>query len=40
MSGCALLLAGIAEQVLDQRGNDEDDDNPDGNLHEYIPEEG
>jgi hypothetical protein len=29
----ALLLAGLAEQVLDQRGNNEDDNNPDGDLH-------
>jgi hypothetical protein len=31
--GAALLLSGIVEQVFDQRGDDEDNDNPDGNLH-------
>jgi hypothetical protein len=28
-----LFLAGIAQQVFDERGDDQDNDDPDGNTH-------
>jgi hypothetical protein len=36
LDGRALLLAGIAEQIFHQRGNDEDNNNPDGDLHAVV----
>jgi hypothetical protein len=31
---CSLsFLAGIAQQIFDQRGDNQNDDNPDGDMH-------
>jgi hypothetical protein len=30
---CLLLLVGIFQQILDECGNDQNDDDPDGNTH-------
>jgi hypothetical protein len=32
----ALLLAGISEQIFHQRGNNEDNNDPDGDLHAVV----